>query len=256
MAGRRFQLAGVPIDAVDSHDTLERLATALVTGQRTQVCTVNLDFVVQAQHDSELKRVLNQSELNIPDGLPVVWLGRLMGSHVRERVAGADIVPRLVAMAAQSGARVFFLGGEAGVAESAARTLKVRLPDLVIAGWYEPPRARIEEMDNDAIVDRVNRSGADLLLVAFGNPKQEKWIDRYRDRLHVSVTIGVGCCFDLIAGRVQRAPRWMQRVGLEWFYRLLHEPRRLFSRYLRDLGWLTVLALPIVGRRVSRLAQG
>jgi N-acetylglucosaminyldiphosphoundecaprenol N-acetyl-beta-D-mannosaminyltransferase len=253
MAGSRFYLAGVPIDAVDTQETLDRLGAAIINRRPTQVCTVNLDFVVQAQRDPELKQILNQSQLNTPDGFPVVRLGRLMGANVRGRVAGADIVPRLLAMAAGYGARVFLLGGEAGVAEAAARKLADQLPELIIAGWYQPPRAPIHEMDNDAIVDRINRSGADVLLVALGNPKQEKWIARHRARLNVSVALGVGCCLDLIAGRVRRAPRWMQAVELEWLYRLLQEPRRLFSRYLRDLSFLPVLALPIVGQRVRGL---
>jgi N-acetylglucosaminyldiphosphoundecaprenol N-acetyl-beta-D-mannosaminyltransferase len=157
-------------------------------------------------------------------------------------------------LAAEHGARVFLLGGEGGVAEAAARRLRDQLPALVIAGCYEPPRARIEDMDNEAIVARINEARADVLLVALGNPKQEKWIARYRDRLPVSVAIGVGCCLDLIAGRRRRAPRWMQAVGMEWLFRLAQEPRRLFSRYLRDLGWLAVIAASTLRERWNRHA--
>jgi N-acetylglucosaminyldiphosphoundecaprenol N-acetyl-beta-D-mannosaminyltransferase len=251
----RFQVAGVPVDRVDRADALQRMVSGFGTGGAMQVCTINLDFVVRAQADPDLKRILNQSDLNVPDGFPIVLMGRLQGYGLKERVAGADIVPMLMALAAEHGARVFLLGGEGGSAEAAAHQLQQRLPDLVVAGWYEPPRASIDEMDNEAIVRLIDESRADVLLVALGNPKQEKWIARYRARLGVSVAIGVGCCFDLMAGRVSRAPRWMRASGTEWLFRLVNEPGRLASRYLKDLWGLTFIAPPLVWHRVSRIGR-
>jgi N-acetylglucosaminyldiphosphoundecaprenol N-acetyl-beta-D-mannosaminyltransferase len=239
----RVPVAGVPIDHVDMDGAMVRVRDALVTGRQVQVATVNLDFLVRAQRHGELRSVLGRSDLNVADGMPVVWLSRLLGRPVPGRVAGADMAPLLVAEAAAHGAGVFLLGGEHGVAEAAARRLTREHPGLRVAGWYEPPRARLEEMDSELLVELVAASGAGLLLVALGNPKQELWIDRYRDRLPgVAVAIGVGCVFDLWAGRVQRAPMWMQRAGLEWLHRLLAEPRRLAGRHAAGTAWLFVLA--------------
>jgi N-acetylglucosaminyldiphosphoundecaprenol N-acetyl-beta-D-mannosaminyltransferase len=239
----RVDVAGVPIDRIDMDGAMARLRAALRHRRQVQVATVNMDFLVRAQRHPELRAVLGRTELNVADGMPVVWLSRLVGRPVPGRVAGADMAPLLVAEAAASGASVFLLGGEHGVAEAAVARLTRLHPGLRIAGWHEPPRARLDEMDNDRLVEMVVESGADLLLVALGNPKQELWIDRYRDRLSgVSVAIGVGCVFDLWAERVHRAPAWMQRAGLEWLHRLVAEPRRLAGRHASGMAWLVLLS--------------
>jgi N-acetylglucosaminyldiphosphoundecaprenol N-acetyl-beta-D-mannosaminyltransferase len=238
----RFDLAGVPIDPIRMTEAMSRLRAAIGGPTLFQVSTINLDFVVHAQSDPQIRRIFERSDLNVADGAPVVWLGRLLGTKVPERVAGADLVPALVGVAAEVGARVFLLGGERGVAAEAAARLTARYPALIVAGTYEPPRASIEEMNNAEILARIEEARPDVLLVALGHPKQERWIDMNRDRLPVSVAIGVGCVLDLIAGRSHRAPRWMQKVGLEWAYRLAQEPRRLVGRYVTDAVWL----VPIV----------
>jgi N-acetylglucosaminyldiphosphoundecaprenol N-acetyl-beta-D-mannosaminyltransferase len=244
------QIAGIPVDAVDMPQALSRLGALLGTGRLGQVCTINLDFLVGAQRNAETRGIFQRGELNLPDGWPVVWLGRLQGSPMPSRVAGADLVPQLVRLAAERGAGVFLLGGEHGVAERAAARLRELHPGLRV-DWYEPPRAAIDAMDNAEIVARIRASGADILMVAFGHPKQDRWIDQHRDQLPVSVAIGVGCAFDLIAGRVRRAPRWMQDRGLEWLFRMLQEPRRLSGRYLHDTVRLLPLAFGIALRRLT-----
>jgi len=210
-----------------------------------QVCTVNLDFLVNARRDGSLRSILAQSHMNLADGAPVVWLGRMHGHEIRQRVAGADFAVELMGVAAHRGARVFLLGGENGSALGAAECLQERHPDLVIAGVHEPPRSSVDGMNFDDIVHRLTEARADILLVALGHPKQEKLIHHLRDRLPVSVAVGVGCTFDLLAGHQVRAPGWMQRHGLEWFFRLVHEPRRLFSRYASDACWLMGVLMPI-----------
>ena len=242
--GSRVDVVGVPIDPIDMTAALARLRDVMTGGRLFQVSTINLDFMVRAQSDPEVRRIFQRSDLNLADGAPVVWLGRLLGAAVPERVAGADLVPALMAQAAEVGARVFFLGGEGGVAEQAARKMEELNPGLVVAGFYEPPRAAVEDMNSPEILARIREARADILLVAFGHPKQERWIDLNRAELPVSVAIGVGCVFDLIAGRSGRAPAWMQAVGLEWAYRLAGDPRRLFGRYATDAAWL----LPITAR--------
>jgi len=180
----------------------------------------------------------------------VVWLSRLTGRQVPGLIAGADLVPQTMAAAASRGASVFLLGGQNGVAQKASAVLLAQHPTLRIAGIHEPPVAKIEAFDDDRIVGLVNASEADILIVALGHPKQELWIDRNRDRLNVSVAIGAGCCLDLIAGEVRRAPVWMQSAGLEWLFRLLQEPRRLTARYATDAAWLAWLVPGLVSRRL------
>jgi N-acetylglucosaminyldiphosphoundecaprenol N-acetyl-beta-D-mannosaminyltransferase len=232
------------------------LEAALGERRRLQVCTVNTDFLVHAQSDVELKNVLQNSDLNVPDGFPMAMFGRVQGVTTARKVTGTDIVPPLMKAAARRGSSVFLLGGEHGIAAAAAHRLQAAEPDLVVAGCYEPPRAPIDAMDNEAIVARINASSADVLLVALGNPKQDTWIARHKDRLHVSVAIGVGCTLDVIAGRLGRAPKWMQTMGMEWLYRLSQEPKYLASRYVRDLRWLIATAWPMLAQRRHAVSAG
>ena len=247
----RFDLAGVPIDPIGMTEAISRLRAAIGGPKLFQVSTINLDFMVRAQNDLQIRRIFQQSDLNVADGAPVVWLGRLLGTQVPERVAGADLVPALMGVAAEMGARVFLLGGEGGVAEEAAARLVELHPALVIAGTYEPPRASIDEMNHAEALARIDEAKPDILLVALGHPKQELWIEMHREHLPVSVAIGVGCVLDLIAGRSRRAPGWMQRVGLEWTYRLVQEPRRLLGRYVRDAVWLLPIVVTALRERIA-----
>ncbi|HEV2028850.1 MAG TPA: WecB/TagA/CpsF family glycosyltransferase [Candidatus Dormibacteraeota bacterium] len=249
-SARRFDLAGVPIDPIGMAEAISRLRAAIGGPRLFQVSTINLDFMVRAQSDLEVRRIFQRSDLNVADGAPVVWLGRLLGTRVPERVAGADLVPALMGVAAEMGARVFLLGGEGGVATEAAGVLVAQHPTLVIAGTYEPPRASIEEMNHAEALALIDEAKPDILLVALGHPKQERWIEMHREHLPVSVAIGVGCVLDLIAGRSRRAPRWMQRVGLEWTYRLFQEPKRLVGRYVTDALWLIPIVVTTLRERI------
>jgi N-acetylglucosaminyldiphosphoundecaprenol N-acetyl-beta-D-mannosaminyltransferase len=252
----RVLIAGVPVDRLDMSGALSLLDRAVRERRQTQVATVNVDFLVGAQRSAELRAVLAASEVNVADGAPVVWLSRLLGRPVPERVAGTDLVPMIAAQAAREGYGIFLLGGEGGVASTAARRLAREHEGLRVAGWLEPPRAPLEDLDSASIVAAVNQARPDVLLVAFGNPKQELWIAQNRHLLPgVSVLIGVGCVFDLLAGRARRAPRWMQRSGLEWLHRLAGEPRRLAQRYVNDAAWLLLASTRILLRRATRRPQ-
>jgi N-acetylglucosaminyldiphosphoundecaprenol N-acetyl-beta-D-mannosaminyltransferase len=157
------------------------------------------------------------------------------------------------------GAGVFLLGGEGGVAEAAAAWLVREIPALRVCGWHEPPRARLDDLNDAELIQMIDRSGASVLLVALGNPKQELWIARNLHRLTgVSVAMGVGCVLDLWAGRVTRAPRWMQRAGLEWLYRLVNEPRRLAGRFTLDAAWLVRICVRTLlqRQRAARVVAG
>jgi N-acetylglucosaminyldiphosphoundecaprenol N-acetyl-beta-D-mannosaminyltransferase len=245
------RLAGVRIDAVDLESAVELIESAVAGRKPMQIATVNLDFLVRAQGSHELRRVLNLSELNVADGMPLVWLSRLSGRPLPGRTAGSDLIPLALSRLAARGARVFLLGGERAVAQHAARRLLEAYPGLVIAGHCEPPMATIDRMPNRSIVRLVQAARADVLLVALGHPKQELWIARHRQALGVSVAIGVGCTLDLLAGKSRRAPRWMQATGLEWLFRLGQEPRRLFARYLMDSMWLARFAFGAAQERLA-----
>ena len=252
----RVDLCGTPIDALEVDEAVQWLGRAIDQNARMQVCTVNLDFLVSARQDKEVRSILEQAELNLADGAPLLWLSRAAGQPLPGRAAGADLIPRLMLAAAQQGWRIFLLGGENGVGAVAAAELVRQYPTLAIAGVYEPPRSALEDMNDDEILRQLAAANADILLVALGHPKQEKWIHRHRDGLQVQVSIGVGCTLDLLAGRHTRAPLWMRTRGLEWLYRLGNEPRRLSRRYVKDGLVFAVFLLPhsISQRRQRRNA--
>ncbi len=178
---------------------------------------------MQARVNRTFRAALQKAALCVPDGIGVLWAGRLRGWPLRERVAGSDFVPRLASEAARQGWRIFFLGAAPGVAEQTAEILKRRNPGLRVAGCYAGSPARAEE---DEIVARIQRTHADIVLVAYGAPKQDLWLARNLARTGAVVGVGVGGAFDFIAGLTRRAPRWMQNLGIEWLYRLINEPWR------------------------------
>lgn len=226
-----ISILGVPVHDVTLEETLALIDQFVHDGTSHQVCTVNPEFIMTAQSDAEFKRILQHSSLNLPDGIGVVWAARRLGHPLRERVAGSDLVGVIADRAQRTGWRIFLLGAAEGVAEQAAIILRERYPQANIVGAYAgSPRAE-EEAD---ITARVRSSGADVLLVAYGAPGQDKWIDRNIQQTGVAVAIGIGGSLDFIVGKQKRAPQWLQRIGLEWLYRLIREPWR----------WRRQLALP------------
>lgn len=229
---------GVPIDDLDMPAALTRIEEFICEGRATgrthQIATVNADFVIKAQDDPELRMILQEADMATADGMPLVWGARLLGVDLPGRVTGADLVPSLAALAAEKGYSLYLLGGGPGVADRAADVLRERHPDIRIVGAVSPPYASVLEL-NPALVEDIRNARPDILLVAFGNPKQEKWIAMHAPEVKVPVMIGVGGTLDFIAGVTRRAPTWMQNAGLEWAYRLAQEPRRLWRRYMVDL---------------------
>jgi N-acetylglucosaminyldiphosphoundecaprenol N-acetyl-beta-D-mannosaminyltransferase len=222
---------GVPIHDVSMDDTVAWIDRWIDRGGAHQIATVNPEFLMVARRTPTFREALNRVALCVPDGIGVLWAARTRGHRLQERVAGSDLVPRLAREAARHGWRVFFLGAAPGVAEQAADRLARRHPGLQVAGCYAGSPAREEE---DAIVARVRSARAEILLVAYGAPKQDLWLDRNLAKTGATVGIGVGGSFDFIAGVAHRAPRWIQRLGLEWLHRLILEPWR----------WRRQLALP------------
>jgi N-acetylglucosaminyldiphosphoundecaprenol N-acetyl-beta-D-mannosaminyltransferase len=212
--------------------------------------TVNLDFVRIAEQDPDYKRVLNRADLAVADGMPLVWLSRLGRAALPERVAGIDLVEECCRLAARSGVPLFLLGAGPGVAEAAGHALVRRHPGLRIAGTFAPPFAPPTPEGDAEMVRLVQAAGRCVLFVAFGAPRQDQFISAHLRELDAAIAMGVGGSFDILAGTISRAPLWMQRSGLEWVWRLIKEPGRLWRRYLvRDLPFAVGLAARALFRR-------
>jgi N-acetylglucosaminyldiphosphoundecaprenol N-acetyl-beta-D-mannosaminyltransferase len=228
-------ILGVPFDHLTLEEAVRRVEAMIASTQPHYLVTANVDFLVQARHDVELRRILAEADLVLCDGTPLVWVSWLLGHPLPERVAGADVAPLLIEAAARKGYRIFFLGGQPEVTLQAVEKLQAQYPDLIIAGHYSPPFQSLLEMDHEEILRWIRPARPDVLFVSFGCPKAEKWMAMHYRSLGVPVTIGVGATIDFLAGKKKRAPRWMRRSGTEWIFRLLQEPRRLFRRYMTDL---------------------
>jgi N-acetylglucosaminyldiphosphoundecaprenol N-acetyl-beta-D-mannosaminyltransferase len=231
-------ILGIPVHAVTMTATLELVERFMAVPRVHQLATVNPEFVMAAQSDAAFRRILQTADLCLPDGVGLLYAARRQGAKLPERVPGSELVYALAERAAICGWPLFLLGAAPGVAEEAARVFVERFPGLRVVGTYAGSPA-IEE--NDDLVRRVNESGATLLFVAYGAPRQDKWIDRNRHTLRsVRVAVGVGGSLDFVTGRAVRAPRWAQEMGLEWLHRLYKEPWR----------WRRMLALPRFAWRV------
>jgi N-acetylglucosaminyldiphosphoundecaprenol N-acetyl-beta-D-mannosaminyltransferase len=227
----RAPLSGVLLDRVGVAEAARRLARYAASPRMHQVVAVNLDCLRIAQVDDEFRQTINEADLAVADGMPLVWASRLGGRPLPERVTGNSLVEKSCELSAATGAGIFLLGARPGLAERAAGTIATRYPGARVAGAYSPPFGPLSPRVDREMVERVNRSGARILLVALGAPRQDNWIRAHRDELQVGVAFGVGCGIDLLAGLVPRAPLWMQRAGFEWLHRFRCEPGRLWHRY-------------------------
>ncbi|MEM8861662.1 MAG: WecB/TagA/CpsF family glycosyltransferase, partial [Chloroflexota bacterium] len=235
---RLLVIGGIPVDNLTMAETLDRIDLFIRQGRRDgrtrQIATINVDFIVKATEDPELRYLLQGADLATPDGMPLVWGARMLGVNIHERVAGADMVPAIAERAAKRGYSVYLFGAMEGVADQAGEILKQRFPGLNIVGTASPPMSSVIDMEPKFIED-IKKAKPDILLVALGNPKQEKFIGMHKVDLGVPVAIGIGGTLDFIAGKTSRAPMWMQKSGTEWIYRLLSDPRRLAKRYYNDI---------------------
>ncbi len=231
-------ILGVPIDNVTMDEALLAIKAGIGEGGFHQIATANADFLINSIHDRELKNILSACDLVLPDGMPLVWASRFMGASLQERVSGSDLVPRIMELAALHNYSIFLLGATETSSRGAAAWMAEHYPKARLAGRLCPPVAQLDETDHEAILRQIEGAQPDILLVAFGSPKQEKWLAMHRHRLRVPVCIGVGGSLDLLAGVRPRAPRWMRNHGLEWLYRTCQEPARLSLRYARDASGL------------------
>ena len=232
------RILGVRVDCLDTKQALERIEDLAAAQGMHLVATVNPEFVMRAQDDRDFARVLSTADLCLPDGTGVVWAARRQGCALAGPVAGVDLVQPIAAMCARRSWRLFLLGAQPGVAAELASALQASNPGLAVAAHAGGPAPSFDA-ETLALIEGHH---TDVLLVAYGAPAQELWIDRLRDRLAVSVAMGVGGAFDFLTGRVPRAPAWMRRAGLEWLHRLARQPWRV-----RRMAVLPVYALKVLG---------
>ena len=231
------RVLGVRVDCLDMQATLDRIDQLVGGGGSHLVATVNPEFIMRARRDPEFARVLESADLCLADGTGVVWAARRQGCTFSAPVTGTDLVPPLAALCAKRGFRLFLLGADPGVADDLAARLRVEHPELAVAAHVGSPDPSADE----ATLSLIRAHRAQVVLVAFGAPKQELWIDRLKDRAGVAVGIGVGGAFDYLTGRVPRAPLWMRRAGLEWLFRLVRQPWRV-----RRMAVLPVYAIKVL----------
>lgn len=246
----RQQVLSVVVDNLDMTETVERVASFVADGQPHQHVVVNADKIVKAAKDPALAKIIADCDLVNADGMPVLWAARALGQPLKERVTGIDLFFRLLAEAEQRGWRVYFLGAREEVLREVERRATQRHPRLQLAGVRNGYWSANEE---PGVVQAIAQSRCDLLFVAISSPKKEQFLARWQREMKVPFAMGVGGSFDVMAGLTQRAPLWMQKTGLEWFYRFLQEPRRMFRRYfIDDMGFFWLLAKAVLAQRLGR----
>lgn len=251
---KKVDLFSIEIDNLTLNESVNKvIQMAMNKNKYDYVVTPNVDHIVTLQKDSKFMKIYKNASLILADGQPLVWISRLLGKPLSEKVSGSDIFPLICGEAAKNNLKVFLLGAKKNIAGKAAKNLIKKFPLLNIAGVYSPSFGfdhNIEE--NKKIIRMINNSSTDILFVGVGAPKQEKWIYDHLNELKVPVSLGIGASFDFEANVIKRAPIWMRNVGLEWIWRLSHEPRRLYKRYFIDtiiFGFLIIKEIKLVIKR-------
>jgi len=230
----RVNVLGVGITVLNLQSAVEFIAHALKHREKGYITVTGVHGVTEAQTDPQFRRILNRSYLCTPDGMPMVWAGKLCGFSEMDRVYGPDLMESVMRWSLSSGATHFFYGGAEGVARDLKGRLDERFPGIKIVGCFTPPFRPMNDVEEKALQASLEESRPDIMWVGLSTPKQEKFMAEYLAKLPVTLMIGVGAAFDFHSGRVKQAPYWMQRSGLEWFFRLCQEPRRLWRRYLKN----------------------
>lgn len=235
MTKNKVNICNILIDNVTMQETLNAIEGFIAEGKPCYMTTPNIDHIMLYQADPEFALCYDEGALCVADGMPILWAANFLGTPLKEKVSGSDLVPRVCELADQKGYKLFFLGGRPGAADAATEKLCKSLMNLKVVGKYAPPFGfEKDDIELKKIVRMIKEARPDILFVGLGAPKQEKWIKKYYQELGVPVSMGVGVTFEFIAGIVKRAPKWMQMAGLEWFWRLCMEPGRLWKRYLID----------------------
>lgn len=252
-APARVNVLGVGVSLINMNRALDQIDEWIRVGERTYVCVTSVHGVMECQRSDELRTIVNHAGMVTPDGMPLVWLGRAKDKEVK-RVYGPDLLLAELSWSAKSGHSHFFYGGGPGVAARLASQMQKRFEGLKVAGTMEPPFAPLDKLATAETAAEINQAKPDIVWVGISTPKQERWMAAMRPQLKAPVLIGVGAAFDFHSGLVRQAPPWIQRSGLEWLFRLITEPRRLWRRYLVNNPWFVwSLALQRLGLRQYEL---
>jgi len=243
---------GAPIDVLGWEQAVSRMSHWAAARESRVVCICNAHSVVTARQDPEFFQVISDADMATPDGAPVAWLLRMLGAMGQERINGPDLMWKFCAHAAETGESLYLYGASESTLELLVKALLESFPNLRVAGFFSPPFRPLSVDEDETVVNVINQSGAGLVLVSLGCPKQEKWMAAHRNRIQ-AVMVGVGAAFDYHAGTIQRAPLWMQKNGLEWLYRLASEPRRLWRRYfVTNTLFIWYASQQLLSRRSTR----
>ena len=232
---KKQKLLNTYVNNLNMNEAIESIEEMIHSAEKKYVVAINVDVVMKIEEDSYLKKITDNADMVLVDGKPLVWISKLHKNPVKTKISGSDLVPLLCARAAEKGYSIFIIGGKDGIAQKAKLRLEKQYPAIKIVGTYAPPFGF--EHDNnelDKINQKISEKNPDLLIACFGCPKQEKWIYENYKKYDAKVSICAGATVDFLAGNVNRAPRWMSEHGLEWFYRFLQEPKRMFNRYFVD----------------------
>ena len=238
----RMKFLNTEIDNLNMDEAVEAIDKLIIKRDNSYVVTPNVDHILRLEDDEEFAEIYKNAALRLTDGMPLVWISKMKHTPIKEKVSGSDMFPRVCELAAKKGYSVFLLGAAEGVAAKAAENLQNKYPGLKIAGTYSPSfgfEKKEDEVNN--IIKMLNDPKPDVLAVGLGSPKQEKFIYKYKDKLNVPVSLAIGASIDFEAGNKKRAPRFMQKAGLEWLYRLCKEPRRMFMRNLMSVRIVKVI---------------
>lgn len=229
---KKFNICGVGVSAINLDFARREFDQWIKAGKKVYVCVAPVSTIVDCQKDAEYRNIVNQADMVTPDGMPTVWLAHLKGEAHVQRTYGPDLMLEICKDGETKNYRHFFYGGTKETCEQLSVKLKEKYPQINIAGSYAPDKVSLYYEEKKDIINQINKSQADILWVGLGSPKQDYWMHRHRAQLDVPVLVGVGAAFDFVAQTKKQAPRWMQRNGLEWFFRLCTEPQRLWKRYL------------------------
>ncbi len=230
----RVNVLGVGVSALNLESALAEIAGAIRARRKGYICVTGVHGVMEAQSNEAFRGILNNAFLCTPDGMPMVWVGKINGQRDMSRVYGPDLMLDICNWSETNPCRHFFFGGAPGVADLLVEKLKARFPKMEIVGTYTPPFRPLNATEENELREKIRAARPDIFWVGLSTPKQEKFMAEYLPKLDATLMVGVGAAFDFLSGRVKQAPRWMQRSGLEWFYRLCSEPRRLAGRYLKN----------------------
>ncbi|EOU2035122.1 WecB/TagA/CpsF family glycosyltransferase [Clostridium perfringens] len=231
----RVTFLNTEIDNLTMYEAIDKAEELILKNKPSYVVTPNVDHIVKLEDDKEFQDVYKNADLILTDGMPLIWISKIKGNPIKEKISGSDFFPKLCERAAQKGYSIFLLGAAEGVASKAAENLKKKYNGLNIVGTYSPSYGFEKKADEiKEIIKMINETKPDILAVGLGAPKQEKFLYKYKNQLNVPISLAIGASIDFEAGNVKRAPKIMQNIGLEWFYRLCKEPKRMFKRYIID----------------------